>query len=126
MVLLKQADSRGFTFYTNYESRKSMEMSENPHAALVFYWREISRSVRVLGRVERVDEKESDEYYMSRPMGSRIGAWASPQSKLVEEGELGKRVKEAEERFGLKSSENDTYLEVPRPEFWGGWRVIPE
>lgn len=101
-------------------------MLENPRAALVFYWREISRSVRVLGRVEKVDEKDSNEYYMSRPMGSRIGAWASPQSRVVEEGELGKNVKAVEERFGLKCSENDTYLEIPRPEFWGGWRVVPE
>lgn len=117
VVLFKQLDARGFVFFTNYTSRKSQELHANPHAALVFYWREVHRSVRVLGRVERVSREESEEYYRSRPLGSRLGAWASRQSTVVGEGEVVERLKEVEERFGA---------EVPLPEFWGGWRVVPK
>ncbi|CAE6456795.1 unnamed protein product [Rhizoctonia solani] len=119
-VLLKQADPRGFVFYTNYESRKSRELLANPYASIAFYWREVHRQVRVVGKIEKLDQSESDEYYASRPIGSRLGAWASPQSSVVEEGEMDKRLAEVEERFkGLDGTE------VPRPDFWGGWRIVP-
>ncbi|TFK68574.1 pyridoxamine 5'-phosphate oxidase [Pluteus cervinus] len=116
MVLFKQLDSRGFIFFTNYTSRKSREIEENPWAAMVFYWKEIHRSVRVLGRVEKVSEEQSYEYFKSRPVGSQLGAWASKQSSIVGEGEVVNRLDKLEERFGA---------EVPLPDFWGGWRVVP-
>ena len=121
MVLFKALDHRGFVFYTNYTSRKSVELLENPQAALCFYWGEVSKSVRVVGKVEKIDEATSEDYFRSRPIGSRVGAWASPQSQVVGEGELTERVKEVEKRFGVRGGECD----VPKPEFWGGWRVIP-
>ncbi|KAJ7781787.1 pyridoxamine 5'-phosphate oxidase [Mycena maculata] len=121
IVLLKAVDQRGFTFYTNYTSRKSRELAENPHAALVFYWREISRQVRVVGRVERVAREESEEYWGTRPVGSRLGAWASRQSSVVGEGEVRERLEKVKERFGEGGQVDD----VPLPEFWGGWRVVP-
>jgi len=116
IVLFKQLDSRGFIFYTNYTSRKSKELSENPNAALVFYWREIHRSVRVVGKVEKVSREQSEEYFKSRPVGSQLGAWASKQSTVIDEDDLTRRLKEVEEKFGD---------DVPLPEFWGGWRVVP-
>ncbi|CAA7261410.1 unnamed protein product [Cyclocybe aegerita] len=117
IVLLKQVDARGFVFFTNYTSRKSQEIIANPHAALVFYWREIHKSVRVVGRVEKITREESDEYFQSRPLGSRLGAWASKQSSVIPEDAIEARLQRVSERFG----EN-----VPTPEFWGGWRVVPE
>ncbi|KAJ3752245.1 pyridoxamine 5'-phosphate oxidase [Lentinula raphanica] len=117
MVLFKQLDERGFIFYTNYTSRKSKEIESNPHAAMVFYWREVSKSVRVIGKVEKVSREESEAYFKTRPKGSQLGAWASHQSQVVEEGEVRERLKKLEERYGDSS--------VPTPEFWGGWRVIP-
>jgi len=116
-VLLKEVDETGFVFYTNYTSRKSEELSGNPHAALNFYWRDIHRQVRVIGRVEKVSEEESIEYFNSRPIGSRIGAWASPQSRAVGEGELQQRYEEFEKKFEGGS--------IPRPGYWGGWRIVP-
>ena len=124
IVLLKQVDSRGFVFFTNYTSRKSQELIANPHAALVFYWREIHRSVRVTGWVEKLTFKESDEYFQSRPVGSRVGAWASRQSTVIGEDELDSRLKKLQRRFGLHQSEDRG--DVPTPDFWGGWRVIPK
>lgn len=121
MVLFKALDHRGFIFYTNYTSRKSAELLENPQAALCFYWTEVSKSVRVVGKVEKVDEATSEAYFRSRPTGSRVGAWASPQSQVVGEEELAERVKEVEKRFGVQDGDG----EVPKPEFWGGWRVVP-
>jgi len=117
IVLLKQVDSRGFVFFTNYTSRKSQEIIANPYAALVFYWRELHRSVRVVGSVEKLSRGESDAYFRTRPIGSQLGAWASRQSSTVEERELEECLKKTASRF-----ENE---EVPPPEFWGGWRVIP-
>jgi pyridoxamine-phosphate oxidase len=117
VVLLKQVDARGFVFFTNYTSRKSRELAANPHAALVFYWYELHRSVRVVGRVEKLSREENEEYFQSRPVGSRLGAWASRQSSVIGEGVLDERLKEAQEKFGE---------DVPTPDFWGGWRVIPE
>ena len=117
IVLLKQVDHSGFVFFTNYTSRKSQELEGNPHAALVLYWREVHRSVRVVGRVEKLTRQESEEYFLSRPIGSQLGAWASKQSTVIGEGELEARLKKVEEKFGGA---------VPTPDFWGGWRVIPE
>jgi pyridoxamine 5'-phosphate oxidase len=119
VVLLKGYDERGFVFYTNYEGRKSRELEENPRCALVFYWGELERQVRIEGRVSRVPEEDSDVYYASRPRGSQLGAWASEQSRPVEDrGTLEERLRELEAEYEGR--------EVPRPPFWGGYRVEPE
>ena len=119
MVLLKGVDEQGFTFFTNYESRKAGEMVENPRAALCFHWKELDRQVRVTGSVTRVSEEESRSYFVSRPEGSRIGAWASRQSRpLGSRQELERRVAEVRERF----RDGD----VPLPPFWGGYRLHPD
>ncbi|EIW80994.1 pyridoxamine 5'-phosphate oxidase [Coniophora puteana RWD-64-598 SS2] len=123
MVLFKQLDAHGFVFYTNYTSRKSRELLENPNAALLFYWREVSRQVRVLGKVEKLTKEESEEYFKSRPVGSRLGAWASHQSSVVQEGELHEKLSEMQQKFGIGEGAKEG--DVPLPEFWGGWRVIP-
>ncbi|WVQ83474.1 pyridoxamine 5'-phosphate oxidase [Cryptococcus sp. DSM 104549] len=117
IVLLKTVDTTGFVFFTNYTSRKSQELLANPYAALAFYWKEVSRQVRVVGRVEKVSREESEEYFATRPRGSRVGAYASAQSQVVQEGELEKRVEEEEKKWEGK--------EVDCPEFWGGWRIVP-
>ncbi|KAI9632229.1 pyridoxamine 5'-phosphate oxidase [Dioszegia hungarica] len=116
-VLLRGVDDRGFVFFTNYTSRKSRELAENPNIAIVFYWKEVARQVRVIGRAEKVEKEISDEYFGGRPRGSQIGAWASEQSSVIGEKTLKERVEEYEGKFG----EGD----VQRPEHWGGWRVIP-
>lgn len=117
IVLLKGFDERGFVFYTNYEGRKGRELEENPYGALVFYWGELERQVRVEGRVVRVSGEESDAYYESRPRVSRLGAWASEQSRTVRDrGMLEDRLRDLDRRYGE---------EVPRPPFWGGYRVEP-
>jgi pyridoxamine 5'-phosphate oxidase len=119
MVLLRGFDQQGFVFYTNYESRKGRELDENPHAALVFYWGILQRQVSITGRVERVSREESQAYFNSRPVGHRIGAWASQQSRILEtREELEERVRALEERFGSG--------DVPVPPFWGGFRVVPD
>lgn len=119
IVLLKGYDERGFVFYTNYESRKGREIDENPRAALVFYWASLDRQVRIEGRVERTSREESEAYFCSRPVGARIGAWASRQSRVLTHREdLERAVRELEERFGGG--------EVPLPDDWGGYRVVPE
>jgi pyridoxamine 5'-phosphate oxidase len=119
VVLLKGFDERGFVFYTNYEGRKAVELESNPRAALVFYWGELERQVRVEGTVSRVSVEESDEYFASRPRGSRLGAWASEQSRVVD----GRRTLEQKLHSLQAEYEN---REVPRPPFWGGYRVEPE
>lgn len=120
IVLLKQYDTRGFVFFTNYESRKGRALAGNPRAALTFWWDPLERQVRIEGVAERVSAAESDEYYRTRPLGSRIGAWASPQSSRIESrGVLEQRVREVEKQFEGKD-------EPPRPAFWGGYRVIPD
>ncbi|KYF98774.1 pyridoxine/pyridoxamine 5'-phosphate oxidase [Sorangium cellulosum] len=119
MVLLKGIDDRGFVFFTNYESRKSMEIVANPFAALCIHWAKAAEQVRVEGRIERVSDAESDAYFETRPRGSQIGAWASRQSALLPSREaLLERVREIEARFEGGP--------VPRPPFWGGFRVVPE
>ena len=126
IVLFKQLDSHGFVFYTNYTSRKSQELLSNPNAALVFYWREVHRSVRVLGRVEKLTPEENDQYFQSRPLGSQVGAWASKQSKVIGEGDLAARFKKVEERFGVHEEGELLEGRIPTPDFWGGWRVVPK
>jgi pyridoxamine-phosphate oxidase len=123
IVLLKEVDNRGFIFYTNYDSRKSREMDANPYASLSLYWREVHRQVRVVGRVEKVSKEQSEAYFRSRPLGSRIGAWASHQSAVIAEGELDQKIKQIEDRFGV--NEADVEADIPLPDYWGGWRVIP-
>jgi pyridoxamine 5'-phosphate oxidase len=118
MVLLKGVDERGFVFYTNLESRKGEELLANPQAALCFHWKSLARSVRVEGPVEQVAEAEADAYYASRPRGSRIGAWASRQSRPLEgRWALERAVAEYTLKFGLG--------EIPRPGHWSGFRVLP-
>lgn len=117
VVLLKGLD-HGFVFYTNRLSRKGIELDTTPAAALCFHWDALTRQVRVEGAVERVDEATSDGYFASRPRGSQLGAWASPQSEIVATREaLDARLAEAEARFAG--------IEVPRPPHWGGYRVVP-
>jgi pyridoxamine 5'-phosphate oxidase len=118
IVLLKGFDEKGFVFFTNYESRKGKELEENPHAALVFFWKELERQVRIEGGVEMISEKDSDTYYNSRPVGSRIGAWASPQSDVIDGREiLENNFKALEKKF---ESGN-----IPRPGHWGGYILRP-
>lgn len=119
MVLLKGLDERGFVFFTNRESRKGGELLSNPRAALLFHWKSLRRQVRVEGAVETVTEAESDSYYATRPRLSRLGAWASQQSRpLSGRAELEGALREAEARFPGD--------EIPRPPYWGGFRVVPE
>ena len=116
-MLLKALDERGFVFYTNYESRKGHELAANPQAALLFHWVELERQVRIEGVVGKVTGKESDEYYRVRPLGSRIGAWASIQSAVLQDrADLERKVEEATQRLGD---------DPPRPPHWGGYRLVP-
>lgn len=117
IVLLKGYDEQGFVFYTNYASRKGRDLAEQPWASLLFFWQPLERQVRIEGPVERVPAEESDAYFHSRPLGSRIGAWASNQSQPVSREELEAREAEFSARFG------DT---PPRPDHWGGYRIRPE
>jgi pyridoxamine 5'-phosphate oxidase len=118
IVLLKGYDELGFQFYTNYESFKGKQLEENPRACLVFFWKELERQVRITGLVEKLSEKESNDYFRVRPEGSRIGAWASPQSNVIESSDwLIQQVKTFEAKF------SDS--EIPRPPHWGGYLVRP-
>lgn len=118
IVLLKSYDEEGFVFFTNYESRKAQEMEENPHVSLLFFWRELQRQVRIDGTVSKVSPAMSTEYYNSRPLGSRIGAIASPQSKIIADRSfLEEQVKIVTEKYVLEAP--------PRPEYWGGYIVKP-
>jgi pyridoxamine 5'-phosphate oxidase len=118
IVLLKGHDPRGLVFYTNYESRKGEELSADPRATLVFHWKSLQRQIRVEGDVHRVTPEEADTYFASRPRLSKIGAWASDQSRpLAERAELERRLAEAEARFPGD--------DVPRPLHWSGFRVVP-
>lgn len=118
VVLLKGADERGLVWFTNYASRKGRDLAANPFAALQFFWGELERVVRIEGRVEKVASPESDEYYRSRPLGSRIGAWASPQSQVIPSRE-GLEAAWAEQQARLGD-------DPPRPEHWGGYRLVPD
>lgn len=121
MVLLKGYDARGFVFYSHYEGRKGGELAENPWAALVFFWPELERQIRIEGRVEQVAAAESDAYFASRPRGSQLGAWASRQSAVL----AGREPLEARLR-ALEAQYADEAQPVPRPPYWGGYRVAPE
>jgi pyridoxamine 5'-phosphate oxidase len=119
VVLLKTCDDRGLAFFTNYHSRKGRELANNPRAALVFFWPAVQRQVRVEGRVELTTEAEADEYFVTRPVNSRLGAWASEQSAVLSgRDELERRHRELVARYpdGV----------VPRPPHWGGYRVVPD
>ena len=119
VVLLKGFDERGFVFFTDYRSRKGEELETNPHAALTFYWAELERQVRIEGTVTRTSLEESDLYYRTRPLGSRLGAWVSHQSQpIASREELEASLREAERRFSGP--------DVPLPPHWGGYRVNPE
>ncbi|EHP38803.1 pyridoxamine 5'-phosphate oxidase [Cupriavidus basilensis OR16] len=117
IVLLKGMDAQGFTFFTNYESRKGLDLAANPRAALLFHWVQLERQVRVEGRVEKVTDSESDAYYASRPLGSRLGAWASEQSREVADRTV---LEQREADFRAKFGDNP-----PRPAHWGGYRLVP-
>ncbi len=119
IVLLKSFSADGFVFFTNYNSQKGRELQENPYASLVFFWKELERQVRISGRVEKVSAAESDAYFHSRPEGSRIGAWASPQSSVIASREvIETNITMIEQQF--------TEGEISRPPHWGGYVVIPE
>jgi len=119
IVLLKGYDEKGFVFFTNYNSDKGKELEANPHAALVFFWKELERQVRIEGMVEKISAAENDAYYFSRPTGSRIGAWASPQSQVISDRKIIENNFLAyEEKFGTEF--------IPRPEHWGGYSVKPK
>ncbi|GAA2491740.1 pyridoxine/pyridoxamine 5'-phosphate oxidase [Winogradskya humida] len=119
-VLLKAYDMSGFVFFTNYTSRKGSELSANPQAALVFPWFPIQRQVLVAGRVEKVSRAETEEYFASRPRGSQLGAWASPQSQVLpDRAAVDAGLAEVVERFGTEG-------DIPAPPHWGGFRVVPE
>ena len=119
LVLLKGFDERGFVFFTDYRSRKGAELEGNPRAALAFYWGELERQVRITGTVELTSAQESEEYFRTRPRGSRLGAWVSHQSRVIPSRDLlESRLREVEERFPTD--------DVPLPPHWGGYRLRPE
>ncbi|MGC8803897.1 MAG: pyridoxamine 5'-phosphate oxidase [Bacteroidales bacterium] len=118
MLLLKSFEKGSFTFFTNYDSLKARHLAQNPHAAMVFYWSELERQVRIHGRVEKISAAESDAYFEGRPVGSRLGAWASPQSQPIESRAwLEKKHYEFREKFSRGN--------IPRPDNWGGFRLTP-
>jgi pyridoxamine 5'-phosphate oxidase len=118
IVLLKKVDESGFSFFTNYNSRKAQDLEVNPQAALLFPWNDIERQVRIEGTIEKVSEKESDEYFMHRPAGSKLGAWASPQSQEIPSREYLENLEiDLQKEFVANS--------IPRPPHWGGYRLIP-
>ncbi len=122
IVLIKGIDQRGLTFFTNYLSRKGKALEKHPQASVVFFWPELERQIRIEGRVEKVSAEESDEYFQSRPIKSKLGAWASPQSEVIPNREwLELRQKNLETTFPAESS-----VEPPRPEHWGGYRLLPD
>ena len=116
-VLLKDYDEQGFVFFTNYNSHKGKELNENPNAALVFFWKELERQIRIEGRVQKIETTKSDNYFNSRPISSRIGAWSSPQSEVIESREI---LEANEQNFIEKFGEV-----IPRPEHWGGYIIQP-
>jgi pyridoxamine 5'-phosphate oxidase len=118
IVLLKGYDKNGFVFFTNYQSHKGEQLLQNPNACLVFFWRELERQIRITGKVEKISGKDSDAYFTSRPAGSRIGAWASPQSSVIANRTvIEEKLKDLEQQFGDNN--------IPRPPHWGGYIVKP-
>lgn len=120
IVLLKGFDEQGFVFYTNYLSNKGQEIAENGFASLTFFWGDLERQVRIEGEIVKVSAEESDEYYHSRPRGSQIGAWVSEQSKVISSREI------LQERLTFYEEKFKNLTIIPRPDHWGGYRVIPE
>ncbi len=119
IVLLKDYDEKGFVFFTNYESHKGKDLADNPQATIVFFWKELERQVRIEGIVEKVSSEESDTYFFSRPTGSQVGAWASPQSSLiVDRSVIEENVIRYTEQFEVES--------ITRPPHWGGYRLKPQ
>lgn len=118
IVLLKEFSEKGFVFFTNYNSHKGIELEANPNACLVFFWKELERQVRISGQVKKISTKESDEYFTSRPEGSRIGAWASPQSHVISSREM---IEENSRKYQQQFPGGN----IPRPLHWGGYSVIP-
>jgi pyridoxamine 5'-phosphate oxidase len=119
MVLLKGCDERGFVFFTNFHSRKARELADNPWAALVLYWAELDRQIRIEGRVEQTSAQEANAYFVTRPLGSRLGAWASTQSDVLPNREV------LEDAMRSRAAQFGAGL-VPRPPHWGGFRVVPD
>jgi pyridoxamine 5'-phosphate oxidase len=117
-VLIKGYDERGIVWYTNYESRKGLELSGNPWGALQFHWVELERVVRIEGKVEKISDQESDDYFKSRPLDHRIGAWASPQSQVISSRSV---IEKAAEKYAIEYAKDP-----PRPKNWGGYRLKPE
>ena len=118
VVLLKAISEKGFDFFTNFQSRKGTQLLENPNAAMVFYWAELERQVRIEGQVDKLTNEESDKYFETRPVGSRLGAWASPQSRVITDRDwLEENHNQIREKF--------KHGQVPRPENWGGYRLKP-
>ncbi|MBS1639576.1 MAG: pyridoxamine 5'-phosphate oxidase [Bacteroidetes bacterium] len=117
IVLLKGYDENGFVFFTNYNSHKGQELIENPFAAIVFFWNELERQIRIEGTVEKISQQESEEYFHARPAGSQIGAWASPQSTVISNREI---LEKNETEYKNKFGEN-----IPKPPHWGGFVVKP-
>ena len=122
VVLLKGLTTKGFVFFTNYTSRKGMELAENPNAALCFNWLDLQRQIRIEGVVEKISEAESDAYFKSRPFASRMGAWASPQSQIVPNRAI---LEENLLKFTKKYENTEGSPEVPRPPHWGGYVLLP-
>ena len=118
IVLLKEFNEKGFVFFTNYESYKAQQLAENPKACLVFFWKELERQVRITGLIEKINGKQSDEYFQSRPESSRIGAWASPQSRVIEDRQW------LDEKFNELVNKMEGTA-IPRPPHWGGYIVKP-
>ncbi len=118
VVLMRRMDERGFCFFTNYESRKGQDLAANPWAALLFWWGPLERQVRIEGQVEKLSAEESEDYFNTRPKGSRLGAWVSPQSQVIENRQV------LEERLAALEAEYAD-SEPPRPPFWGGYRLVP-
>jgi pyridoxamine 5'-phosphate oxidase len=117
IVLIKGADTRGFVFYTNYESRKGLELAANPRACLLFFWQPLERQIRIEGTIEKTTAEESDTYFHSRPLGSRLGACASHQSQPTDREALEAALRDCEQRYGDAP---------PRPDHWGGYRLVPD
>ena len=119
IVLLKSVSEQGFVFFTNYNSNKGKELEENPNACLVFFWKELERQIRITGKAKKVSAAESDEYFLSRPEGSRIGAWASPQSQVIASREI---IEENTAKYEAEFAAGN----IIRPPHWGGYIVMPE
>lgn len=119
IVLLKGLDEKGFVFFTNYNSAKGKDLAGHPQAALLFFWKDLERQVRIEGVAEKISAAESDAYFFSRPPESRIGAWASPQSEIIESRSV---LEENEQKYRGQFPDNN---HIPRPEHWGGFRIIP-